>query len=284
MVASLTYRTSDGTRWGGGFGADLSATQIDLNFWTLFSAVQDLEDAPGAGAGIDFINQPAEGNIFYVHLTDHRVLGPFFIPTANWNPRGEWTPNTAYAAYDVVYYNGSVYLIVVPHTSGAVFSPFSTDGMGHLLYNLLLQQPANALPPDGTEGMRLVKASGSPYVTRWEYDLIRITFFCAGQPLPTELLFQYPVVSNMDWPAGLIGSVVFARQGASAETTYTLLKNGAEIGTITFAASPSDVATIDFPDIISFVPGDIVDLIGPFTPDATQSDISFSIVGTLTAQ
>src|SRR5665647_416839 len=138
MVASLTYRTADGTRWGGGQGSDLAAVTIDLNFWEIFTAIETLEAGASVGAGIDYINQPSGGNLFYVHLTNHAVLGPFVIPTAQWNARGAWAPTTVYAAYDVVYSDGSLYLITVPHTSGSTFSPYATDGLGHNLYNLLL--------------------------------------------------------------------------------------------------------------------------------------------------
>ncbi len=236
MVSSLTYRTNDITRWGGGLGSDLSATQVDLNFWTLFSAVQALEDHSDIGAGIDYINQPASGNLFYIHLTDHRVLGPFVIPTANWNPRGAWTPLTAYAAYDTVSNDGSLYLITIPHTSGAIFSPFSTDGMGHNLYSLLLQNPENSLPSNGTPGMRLVKSTSSPYTSEWISDLIRVTLFIEGQPIANENLLQYPVVDDMMLPSGLVGSVIYQRIPTSTVVVYSLFKNGASIGSITFNA------------------------------------------------
>src|ERR1035437_10159274 len=102
MVASLTYRTADGTRWGGGQGSNLAAVTIDLNFWTLFSSVQALEDAVVVNAGIDYINQPSGGSLFYVHLTNHAVLGPFVIPTTQWNARGAWAAITTYSPYDLV--------------------------------------------------------------------------------------------------------------------------------------------------------------------------------------
>lgn len=283
MVASLTYRTVDNTRWGGGLGSDLAAVQIDLNFWNLFSAVQALEDHADVGAGIDFINQPASGNLFFIHLTDHRVLGPFVIPTANWNPRGQWQSATAYSAYDVVYEDGSLYLITIPHTSGATFSPFATDGLGHNLYNLLLQQPADELPTGGTVGQRLAKATGSPFATKWESDFIRMFAFVGGQPFPNELLLQYTVVDHMTLPSGLVGSAFFQNTPTSTTVTYTINKNGAAIGSVTFHGPSPETITVAFSATVAFVPGDLITLFAPGTPDLVQADISFTLVATLTA-
>lgn len=283
MVSSLTYRTSDGTRWGGGNGSDLSATQVDLNFWTLFSAVQALEDHSDAvGAGIDFINQPGAGNLFFIHLTDHRVLGPFVIPTAQWNPRGAWQPTTGYAAYDVVYNDGSLYLIVVPHTSGSTFSAFATDGLGHLLYNLILQQPADELPVGGTPGMRLVKSTSSPYTTEWLSDFIRLNCFVEGLPQPAELLMQYLVTDHMTLPANLVGSVIYQAIQSASTVTYSIGLNGNEIGTVTFEG-PSPIAIlVSFPSDTNLVPGDVLTLTAPPAPDGAQQDVSFTFLATLT--
>jgi hypothetical protein len=282
MVASLTYRTNDVTRWGGGLGSDLSATQVDLNFWTLFSAVQALEDHTSVfGAGIDFINQPSGGNLFFIHLTDHRVLGPFVIPTAQWNPRGNWAPNTNYAAYDVVSNNGSAYLITIPHTSGSVFSALSTDGNGHLLYNLLLEQPANELPVSGTPGQRLVKSTSSPYTSEWLSDHIRLALFIGGKPNNGELVLQYAVSDNMTLPTGLIGSVFFANTEPSAPATFQINRNGAAIGTFTFEISPPGVA-VAFSADIPCIAGDIITITAPSPQDVSLADISLSVVAALT--
>jgi hypothetical protein len=281
MIASLTYRTNDATRWGGGLGSDLSATQVDLNFWTLFTAIEALQASSGAGAGIDYINQPNGGNLFYVHLTNHAVLGPFVIPTAQWNPRGQWTPTTGYAAYDVVYYDGSLYLITIPHTSGATFSPYSTDGSGHYLYNLLLQQPADELPAGGTPGQRLVKSTGSPYTSEWLSDHIRLNVFVEGMPTPSETLMQYTVTDNMTLPANLIGSVIYQGIPSGTIVVYTLEKNGLVIGDVQFNISPVGVQ-VSFTAAINLVPGDVLSLIAPAVPDVTQSNISFTFLATLT--
>jgi hypothetical protein len=282
MPVSLTYRTADITRWGGGLGSNLSASQIDLNFWTLFSAVQALEDHQSVGAGIDYINQPAGGNLFYIHLTDHRVLGPFVIPTAQWTPRGAWQPTTNYAAYDLVSENGSLYLITIPHTSGATFSALSTDGLGHYLYNLLLQQPANELPTGGTVGQRLMKASSSLYDTAWATDFVRLALYVEGKPLAGEVLLQYAVVDDMTFPVGLAGSVVYAGTPTALPCSYTINKNGSPIGSIDFHGPSPETVSVAFSAAISCVPGDLITIVAPSVPDANQANLSFTIVANLT--
>ncbi len=279
MVASLTYRTNDITRWGGGLGSDLSATQVDINFWTLFSAIEALEDHAGVNAGIDYINQPSGGNLFFIHLTNHAVLGPFVIPTSQWNPRGAWAPLTVYAAFDLVYQGGSLYLITIPHTSAATFSALATDGMGHNLYNLVLQQPAAALPAGGVPRQKLVKNSVTDFDTAWEDDRLRLTLYVEGQPLPGELLMQYSVADHMTIPAGFTGSFINNGTTATANATYTLNKNGNPIGTITF--NGSTITKTLAADAV-FVPSDVITFVAPAVPDATHANISFTFVALLT--
>lgn len=283
MVANLTYRTDDGSRWGGGQGSDLDADQIDLNFWNLFFAIAAVETdiLAGSNAGIDFISQPVGGNQFFIHLTDHRVLGPFTIPTAQWNPRGEWQPVTHYSAFDVTSHNGSVYLVSIGHTSAATFSPLATDGLGHPLYMLLLSTPTNVLPEGGTVGQRLVRASASPFVTEWASDK-RVAFVqINGHPDPSELVLQYPVVEHSLLPASLVGSAFFEGVHVRDDATYALFLNGAAIGSIDFHGGSPEVITVTLNATV-LAPGDVLTLRGPATPDANQSDISFSIVMLLT--
>ena len=282
MVASLTYRTTDGTRWGGGQGSNLSATQIDINFWTLFSAVQVLEDNFRVGAGIDYITQPVGGNTFFVHLTDHRVLGPFVLPAAQWNPRQAWRPTTTYAAFDVVSNNGQLYLVAVAHTSASTFSPFATDGMGHLLYVLILEAPSNALPVDGIPGQRLVKSTSSPYTTEWATDFVRLVLYIDGQPNPSETLMQFAVVDNMLLPRGLLGSSIFQQTGTITSVEYDLFHNGNPIGSVTFDGPSPESISVSFPSDVECIPGDVLTIVAPATPDTVQANISFTLVAHLT--
>lgn len=278
-MESLTFRSADGSRWGAGLGADLSAGQVDTNFWAVFLAVNALEDATQTNAGIDFM-QLVGGNQLFVHLTDHRVLGPFVIPATVWNPRGSWLPATDYLPLDVLANNGSLYIVNIAHTSASTFSPNATDGLSHDLYTLLLEEPANMLPAGGTIGQRLAKASGSPFATNWVSDRIRLCPQIIGQPDANEVVMQFLVVDHMTLPLGLAGSVAFAATAASAPASFTLEQGNAFIGTITF--NPTGNPVPSFPADINCVPGDVITMIAPSVQDASLSNISFSLVGLLT--
>jgi hypothetical protein len=281
MSISITYRTDDGTRWGTGQGSDLAAVTIDLNFWNLFSAVTALQSqiTSNATTSIDFIS--TVGNQLFVHLTNHAVEGPFVIPVAFWNPKGNWAPANNYVPLDVVSVDGALYITNVAHTSAATFSAFATDGLGHNIYTLLLEQPMDELPAGGTAGQRLVKASGSPYVTEWLSDNIRLALFIGGQPDPAELVLQYAVTDHMVFVTGLVGTVAFAQIPSSAPAVFQLNKNGAAIGTITFESSPPD-ASVAFSGTVACVPGDIISITAPSPQDASLADISLTIVAQLT--
>lgn len=279
-MQSLTYRTDDSTRWGTGYGSDLPANVIDLNFWALFGAVDTLENNQATTVSISYF--VLVGDQLYIHMSNHSVQGPFTVPHTVWNPRGNFLGGQTYQPLDVVSTNGALYIINVAHTSVAPFDPNRTDGNGHNLYSLLLEQPQNELPSNGTPGQRLVKSTVSPYTSQWISDRIRMNLFIEGSPQSSELLFQHLNDVHMTIPAGLEFSIAFSQTPAAATSTFNLFKNlSAPIGTITFAPSP--LVSVVFPSDVPFVPGDIVTMVAPAVPDVSLANISFNIVGLITA-
>lgn len=280
----LTFRTDDDTRWGTGNGTDLTAVQVDLNFWAVQVAIDAIEAATQTTVSIDFITQPAGGNQFFVHLTNHSILGPFTIPASQWRPRGDWQPLTAYAAFDTVSDGGALYLVLQPITSAATFDPFAQFNLASV-YALILSAPADGVPTDGVVGQRLVFKGGSPNFSGWENEYVRLALFVPGQPQAGSTLLQYCVTDNMQLPAGLAGSVAFSATPSTTTQSFPLFKNGVAIGSIIFngsGSSPSDV-DVSFPDDVSFVPGDIITLNAPPAPDANQANISITLLATLTS-
>lgn len=281
---TLTYRTDDVSRWGTGNGADLSAVQIDLNFWAVQQAIDALEAAQQFTVSIDFISQPTGGNQFFVHLTNHSVLGPFTIPTSQWRPRGDWQPLTTYATFDTVSDGGALYLVLQPITSAATFDPNAQQSLS-AVYALILSPPADGVPTDGVAGQRLAFIGGSPAFAAWKNEYIRLALFIPGQPQAGSTLLQYCVTDDMQLPAGLAGSVAFSATPSSTTMSFPIFKNGTPIGSIIFngsGSSPSDV-DVSFPDAVSFVPGDIITLNAPPAPDANQANISITLLATLTS-
>lgn len=279
-MESLTYRTEDQTRWGDGLGSDLPAVLIDLNFWRLFSSVAALEDHQDSFAGIDFL--VLTGDQLTVHLTDHRVLGPLTVPTAQWHPKGEWQTTILYAPFDVLSNNGRLYLVNVLHTSAATFSAFATDDLGHDLYTLILEQPATLFPAGGTLHQRLVKSSESPYQFEWVSDRVRLAPSVEGQPDPSEVVMRYVVADDMTLPAGLLDSVVVEGTPTGSDVSWNLFKDGAFIGSVDFFGPSPQTISNTFPVAIDFVPGNVITLIAPADPDSLQADVSFTFVANLT--
>lgn len=164
---AIIYRT-DGA-WGAGKGANLVAAEVDGNFYDVDQRIVDLEGSmPAAAVGIAFFSVTGT-NLFNVHMTDGTIQGPFALPEQVWNFRGDWLPTTVYAANDVVTANGSVYLVLVNHTSNAgAFDPDANDGAGHNYYGLLLTNPANVIPAGGDVGQYLAKTDTADYAIGWE--------------------------------------------------------------------------------------------------------------------
>jgi hypothetical protein len=282
---SMTFRTNDYTRWGSGQGSNLSAAEVDVNFWTLYSALTALQDhALTTENQIDYFS--VAGNQLFVTMMDHMVFGPYTLPTASWNFRGPWSSTTSYHAMDVVTDSGSVYLVLATFTSASTFDPGATIGIGQQCYGLLLSSPQDELPTGGVDGQVLMVVDpGSPTgypQTAWVTQTRLLALFIEGTPLTDELLLRFECVEAMTWPAGLTGSRASSATPPTTDQTYALYKNGTAIGSLTFTPSPEAV-DIDFPTAITFTPGDIITMFAPGSPgpDPHMTDTSFTFVATL---
>jgi hypothetical protein len=166
---AIVYRTSGA--WGAGKGANLVAGEVDLNFYELAQRMTTVEgDLPDVAVSIAFFS--ISGTLFSVHLTDGSIQGPFELPVRAWTFRGEWLPATVYNVDDVVTANGSVYMVLVNHTSAATFNAGANDGAGNNYYGLLLTNPSNVLPAGGAIGEYLVKTDDVDYVVGWQAPVV----------------------------------------------------------------------------------------------------------------
>lgn len=170
MAIAITFRTTDGTRWGVGSGADvgglMSPTQVDINFWNLKQAVEILETAlPDVARGIDSFT--IEGNQFYANMSDATTEGPYQLPVFEIVGRGIWAPSTPYNIGDLVIAGTAVYYVPFAHTSNSAFDPAANDGLGNDYYTLFLDLTGLTLPAGGTTGQVLSKASGTDYDVAW---------------------------------------------------------------------------------------------------------------------
>ncbi|MBB5277792.1 hypothetical protein HNR26_003881 [Rhizobium rosettiformans] len=122
--------------------------------------------------------------------------------------------------------------------------------------------------------LRYNSASGKwiPYKLQKEFAT-----FLGGNTQAGELVFRHAVTKSFVLPVGLLGSVINAGTAASAETVFTIKRNDAVIGTVTFVAG-STVGAVSFATAVVFASGDIFQIVAPTTPDQALADISFSII------
>lgn len=276
MVDQITFRTTDSLRWGPGQGSDLSATEIDINFWVLLSAIQALQAAQNTSAGIDHF--VIVGNSLFVHLTNHFVLGPYTLPMAQWNFTGEWRPRYAYQAFDVFTQDHAVYLVLLAHVSNSLFAPGANDGLGHNWYGLLLAAPPKELPQTGVLG-QVLQWNTSPGDVVWVTPYRPIAFYAEGTPDPAEFLMEYEFTENATLPASLTGSKFSVGTPPTGDQEFDLFYNGGPIGHVIIHHSASP--TISFPHPIDFTPGDVLSVVGPTVPDAHMTRIRMTFRATL---
>ncbi len=155
------YRNTDLTKWGTGKGARLTSVEGDTNLWDIVVRLLALEVDAGQ---IDY--GYTVGSDLYFRTTNHHVIGPIALPTAKWNARGEWLPNTQYFVNDTVAQDGTAYLVMIDHTSAAYFDPYATVGINHI-YGAILTNPGNVIPAGGTTGQMLAKLTDADYDTTW---------------------------------------------------------------------------------------------------------------------
>ena len=135
-MADPIFRTDDGTRWGAGKGADLTAVEADLNFWAVLERIVAMKTDPPVPVGI--ANVVVNGTQMTVVLTDATVLGPFTLPYAAFTWRGNWAPVTSYGLLHIVKVLGQgVFLVIKAHESLATFDPDQVVG-GDFVYIRML--------------------------------------------------------------------------------------------------------------------------------------------------
>lgn len=117
---SVIYRTAG--PWGAGVGRNLTAAEIDSNFYDQQQHLSSLEDSRPQPD--DIISASTVGTQLTFHLESGATLGPVQMPVLYWRWRGEWQPSTSYAALDTFSVaDTGLFLALLDHTSPPVFDP-----------------------------------------------------------------------------------------------------------------------------------------------------------------
>jgi hypothetical protein len=86
-------------------------------------------------------------------------------------------PARCFAIDDIFPANGSLYLVIYPHTAAAEFDAGANDGLGHNYYFEILPNPGNSLPDAGELGQVLIKLDGVNFHVGWNFlNAIHVTF------------------------------------------------------------------------------------------------------------
>lgn len=251
---ALLYVTTDMLKWGAGTGAPLSASQIDLNFWQLHERVLALETDPPTAVGIS--NIQVIGSQLTITLSDATSFGPYTLPTATFESRGEAVESAAYYELDVVSVVGhGLYLVLIDHTM--VF-PFDPDRVisGNPVYKLLF--------------------GDDPY--RYDFGP-----FIPDKPglgiTPGKRIFSHLFKTDVYFPIDFVGSEFLLETAPAADLEFPIRHNASVIGTLTFAAASIN-GVFDVAAALQLVDGDRLSLMTPTGGvDAAALELTGTFVG-----
>lgn len=143
----------------------------------------------------------------------------------------------------------------------------------------------NGLTIDG-KSTNLTLAEGDSVVifsdgTNYETGLVRIfdvAVFAPGVGSNNQILARFNMVRTVIFPASAPNSQATASATATGNTTYTLKKNGSSFATILYSAGGSTGAFTQASDA-SFAAGDLFEIDGPATADATLANVGITLQG-----
>jgi hypothetical protein len=105
--------------------------------------------------------------------------------------------------------------------------------------------------------------------------------FAPGAGSNNQKLVRLNLARAVKFPAGASASYAVASAAATGSTTFTLKKNGTSFATVNFPASATTGTWTQASDA-TFAAGDLLEIDGPATADATLADVGITLSGTRT--
>ena len=116
-------------------------------------------------------------------------------------------------------------------------------------------------------------------VGEWDF-IYYLNSFYQGVLTDGEMLYIEKLSNAVTFPAGFVGSSVYADVASTIAVSIDVQKNGVSVGTIDFAIGAND-ATFTLAADVTFAIGDIIKLVAPATADITLADIGISLKGSV---
>lgn len=104
------------------------------------------------------------------------------------------------------------------------------------------------------------------------------TVFLPGVGSNSQVCFYAKLAQAVTFPSGAASSNATAKTAATGSTTYTFSKNGTPFATAVFAGSGTTATFTQASDAV-FAAGDILEIDGPSTADATLANIGLVLYG-----
>ena len=114
----------------------LSPEEVDANFAELESRVASLEHPKVPYREI--ANIALDGNKLIFEGIEGIKFPPLTLPILSWRPRGEWKPEHPYFAWDVIAFDGSLYVCEKSHVSRK--EDIKMDGLEAIYWTLLVKK------------------------------------------------------------------------------------------------------------------------------------------------
>ena len=257
-MVDITFRTDD-VDWGTGKGSNLTAPEIDRNFFNLKDAVETMAASPTQPLQIHDIE--VVGNQMTIVLSDMTTtFGPYTLPTAafNWtngDNGGAWLPEHEYKAFDLFTALQGMYMVLQDHESGPTFDPDASNLAGKL-YQLIF-----------------------PYPTGYDFGCFFPNKIGVGiasnRPIFATIARRKFII-----PSGASGSLARLGSGPASSLVLPIHKNDTEIGSINFEASGT-TGTFTFTTSQTFEIGDIFKIIRQEEMDDDAEDLMVTMAGTL---
>lgn len=141
MPISITYHTTSAGEWTG-IGMDLTAAQVDRNFYNIQVKLDELETSRPQPNNIS--NIVVNGTSMTIVLDDATEIGPIPLPVLQFHWRGAYQSNMVYDPLDAFMVEGKgIYSVIIGHITPVTFDENLLIA-GNPAYNKLFGADAGA--------------------------------------------------------------------------------------------------------------------------------------------